>query len=470
MADDNRLRSQRLSDPHRRSAAPAEVPGLGPVEDPLAELVRLIGQPDRYTDNVRGPQRSEPPHAEPYREPHRYGTRDEAVAEPDPAYRTDSHYRDEPPIRSRLDDHDSYRMASPQQDYGYADDSYGRDQREPSHAAGRVYSERGHGAQRFGDRPLDRVEPRGEDEYDDPPRRKRSGAFVTAIVLIGCAMLGTAGAYSYRTYMGSAGTKSAPVIIADTSPNKIVPSSGPKTTRPQDRVGGQGNERLVSREEQPVVMPTTSSGAVPRVVLPSPVTGATPPTAGGSLDQPRPVRTVPIRQDGNDPTGQPAIESDLRGAASPSAARPAPNARTASAPPTAAPAPRATRDQPLSLDPSAPALQSVPQRPAPGAAPRETAAPAPARVAAAPPAGGDGGYVVQVSSQRSEAEAQASFRALQAKYSQLKSKQLIVRRADLGAKGIYFRAMVGPFESSEDANQFCGDLKQAGGQCIIQRN
>ena len=94
-----------------------------------------------------------------------------------------------------------------------------------------------------------------------------------------------------------------------------------------------------------------------------------------------------------------------------------------------------------------------------------------------PPNGGNagtasngGGFIVQVSSQRSEADAQASYRALQSKYSLLKSHQPIIRRADLGAKGVYYRAMVGPFESGDEAVQFCNGLKQAGGQCIIHRN
>lgn len=87
-----------------------------------------------------------------------------------------------------------------------------------------------------------------------------------------------------------------------------------------------------------------------------------------------------------------------------------------------------------------------------------------------PPSGGAGSYLVQVSSQRSESDAQASFKALQDKYSQLRSRQPIIRRADLGTKGIYYRALVGPFGSSDEANQFCGGLKQAGGQCIILRN
>jgi hypothetical protein len=78
--------------------------------------------------------------------------------------------------------------------------------------------------------------------------------------------------------------------------------------------------------------------------------------------------------------------------------------------------------------------------------------------------------MVQVSSQRSESDAQASFKALQDKYSQLRSRQLVVRRADLGTRGTYFRAMVGPFRTSEEANSLCSSLKQSGGQCIIQRN
>ena len=78
--------------------------------------------------------------------------------------------------------------------------------------------------------------------------------------------------------------------------------------------------------------------------------------------------------------------------------------------------------------------------------------------------------MVQLSSQRSEAEAQASFRSLQGKFRELAGHEAVVRRADLGGKGTYYRAMVGPFGSSEEANRFCGNLKAAGGQCLIQKN
>jgi cell division protein FtsN len=90
----------------------------------------------------------------------------------------------------------------------------------------------------------------------------------------------------------------------------------------------------------------------------------------------------------------------------------------------------------------------------------------------APAAGGaSGNYLVQISSQRSEADAEASFKALQGKFpSVLGSRAPVIKRADLGEKGTYYRAMVGPFGSSDEASQFCGSLKSAGGQCVVQRN
>jgi sporulation related protein len=81
-----------------------------------------------------------------------------------------------------------------------------------------------------------------------------------------------------------------------------------------------------------------------------------------------------------------------------------------------------------------------------------------------------GGYAIQVLSERSESRAQAAFRLLQAKYPiQLGSRQPIIRRADLGAMGTYYRTLVGPFASAEKATRFCGELKTAGGNCIIQK-
>lgn len=81
------------------------------------------------------------------------------------------------------------------------------------------------------------------------------------------------------------------------------------------------------------------------------------------------------------------------------------------------------------------------------------------------------GYAVQVASQRSEAAAQAEFHALQAKFpQQLGHREGWVRRANLGAKGVYYRVLVGPLASAEEASSLCGSLKAAGAGCLVQRN
>ncbi len=81
---------------------------------------------------------------------------------------------------------------------------------------------------------------------------------------------------------------------------------------------------------------------------------------------------------------------------------------------------------------------------------------------------GRGRFLVQLSSQPSEAEAQSSFRALQRKFpDQLGSQSPVIKRADLGDEGVAYRAMVGPFASRDEAARFCMSYKSAGGQCFV---
>ena len=44
-----------------------------------------------------------------------------------------------------------------------------------------------------------------------------------------------------------------------------------------------------------------------------------------------------------------------------------------------------------------------------------------------------------------------------------------IQRADLGAKGIYYRARVGPFPTRSEAIEVCEKLKAAGSTCIVTR-
>jgi cell division septation protein DedD len=133
--------------------------------------------------------------------------------------------------------------------------------------------------------------------------------------------------------------------------------------------------------------------------------------------------------------------------------------------PLSAPPARAGADEPLALVPAA-------ERGATREPIRTQVARAEGSGATEPAAtGSGGGYAVQLTSQRTEAEAQAAYRSLRTKFPQeLGSHAPIIRRADLGAKGTYYRALVGPYGSAEAAAEVCSKLKAAGGSCIVQRN
>jgi hypothetical protein len=297
------------------------------------------------------------------------------------------------------------------------------------------------------------------------------------IVVLVLAVVGTGAAFAYRTYVGSPRSGEPPIIRADTGPTKIVPAPPDGSGKVPDRMtAGDGTEKIVPREEAPVDVNARSG---PRVVFPPLNQNGNPPSAAsvapsafpppsaanGTLpnNEPRKIKTLTVRGDQPDDSAQPVA------AAPPTAppAKPAPAARAAATPRNPPASANASANAPLSLTPQG-------NQPEPAAEPRaRVATNTPLQTAPAPTASssGGGGYLVQVSSQRNEADAQASYRALQGKFpAVLGSHSPVIKRADLGEKGVYYRAMVGPFGSPDEASQFCGSLKSAGGQCVVQRN
>ena len=130
------------------------------------------------------------------------------------------------------------------------------------------YDDRLHGGDDAGpyyqdDTPL---EPHEDEMYDDAPHARRHSGLVTALALIGCAVLGTAGAYAYRSYSGvPSSTQPPPVIAADNStPTKIVPATAgdPQSSKAvQDRLATAEKEQLVSKQEEPVALSAPRPGA-----------------------------------------------------------------------------------------------------------------------------------------------------------------------------------------------------------------
>ncbi len=473
MADDTYPRGYRHDPPGRGGAgAPRQ------ATDPLTELARLIGQSDPFAaDSGRD------------RGPDRRATDPRSQASD---WRNDTPQGD--PQYGNASPYDDYQAAAagpasptdPHHDQGYGDSrhydgqqihqdpSYYRDPHEMEVHTGSVQGdERHYGAAYFDD--ADRALGQDADYYDEAPTPRRRGGVITAAALLGLAVIGTAGAFAYRAVFTSAGPPS--IIAREAGPNKIVPAtqsadnSGSKQI--YDRAGDRGqNERIVPREEQPLnladparapqrIAGQNAAAAIPAMPGGGPARSGVPsdtsalasavPTSGG---EPRKIRTVTIKADqspGDSAAPHPAAPP--RTVASQAVAPPAAS-RSATAVPT-------PPSGPLSLSPQS----------GPSAAPSP-----PARAAAiAPPpvaAGNDipAGYFVQVSAQKTQEEAEASFRGIQAKYaSVLSGRQPVFRRKDLGSKGVFYGAQVGPF-SREDAVQLCESLKSAGASCMIQRN
>jgi hypothetical protein len=95
-------------------------------------------------------------------------------------------------------------------------------------------------------------------------------------------------------------------------------------------------------------------------------------------------------------------------------------------------------------------------------------APAPIAPASEAAPAGEGRFLVSITSQPTEAEAQSSFRSMQQKHpDQLGSRSPIIKKIDKKGGGSAYRALVGPFASREEATHFCTSYSSAGGQCWV---
>jgi hypothetical protein len=431
--------------------------------DPLAELARLIGQSDPMADFPRSDQVPlSPRHAaepQPEYEPqpdvradlppgpprwvqHRSGWRKTTPVLPTPAAPSESVHPVAPTYDAGAPDTDgyyddaAYGSATEPDPNRYDDALYGRT--DPALVDDAPYlGEGAYGNDAYG----------YDDGYSDPREDEapRRGKKLAVVAILALAVVGTGGAYAYRSLGGLATQPTEPPVIkADTAPVKVVPpTQAAERKLVQDRLASAGGtERLVPREETPVDVTSKTQGQ-PRIVFPPLTRNAAPATvaaassgapaqpAASAGPEPRKIRTVAVRPD--QPAGAAAATAANAPAAASAATRPGSHAPVSLAPDSQ------TRTASINPTPEVPAVT--------------------------------GGYLVQVSSQRSEADARASFRILQGKFpAVLGNHAPVVKRADLGAKGVHYRAMVGPFGNQDQAAQFCSSLKSAGGQCFVQRN
>ncbi|KQO62627.1 SPOR domain-containing protein [Methylobacterium sp. Leaf88] len=305
------------------------------------------------------------------------------------------------------------------------------------------------------------------------------------------------GALAWRGLHGqSGGSGGVPTILADTAPLKIAPQKSDGVEIPDqnkqiyERTAKDGQIRIVNREEQPLdvaqaaraALGTGEGGATPGSAAPA--AAPQPAQQGGlgeSLGEPRRVRTVSVKPDTPPPPPQREASAEattpsviptmtLPGATGDGAASPSLRQRATRLPPPVATTPVAEAPAATPPEPAPAPRVKAPQRVA-AVAPEATSAisaPPPVAAASAAASAGGGGYAVQLGVRTSESEAQAAFRQMQGKYSQLSGQPALIRQAEVNGKTIY-RVRVGPLGKTE-ATSLCTQLQGAGGQCFVAKN
>ncbi len=263
-----------------------------------------------------------------------------------------------------------------------------------------------------------------EDEEDEDAERSRLPLLIVAGLVVLAAFAGVVWlAYNQGVERGTAGTSRI-----------IAPPEGPIRTEPAPSV----NQNALA-DAQIYNTPATPEQTAQNSRL-APAAPVTPPAA----------ITPPA---GNTPRVRPATDVAPTPAAPP-APTPAP-ARPAATPPAVAQ---------VAPPPPAPARPAAAPAPAPAIVAQ--AAPPPPAPAAAPPAAR--GFFLQLGAYENEMLAQSGWRTFQTRYSQIAgSLGQDIQRADLGARGIWYRLRAGPFADRASAVTACEKLKEIGGNCFV---
>ena len=446
------------SKPTPSPGAPAGARGASSSDDRLAELARLIGQNDPFDDDGsrQSAQQLKPPQQARHQASREWAAHVAADAGCVPHASTSQQAGNFPPPPELH----SEEYAPSAAEYVPAAQEHG--------IAG--YSAEEGGCEPEGYYPnVPELEGEHHDFCDGIPPRRRMGVLAVAAVFA-LAVVGTAGAFGYRALFRSSGASGPPPVIkADSSP-EIVSA-----------------KKLVSRKEQPIDTDRKMAGVLPSHPSGVPSNSIQPDLGRGVVGStPRKIHTIAIRPDGTTladatPGASPPIAAPAVRPAAPPAPVPAkpiaPPQHAAAVKPEPAPAPphagarsEPPRNAPLSLNPNAVPAPTPARR---AERPMRTANAVATQAVPTHTTGGaptTGRYAVQISASHNKADAQASLRGLEAKYRhQLGGQHTMVRRVDLGTKGVYYRAMVGPFASSEAARHMCSKLRAAGASCLVQR-
>ena len=299
---------------------------------------------------------------------------------------------------------------------------------------------------------MDIIPERFDGDMDSMSARRGSHTRLILSIALGLLMIAAIGVAARHLLVGE-GSK----ISAEDNIPVIKPDDKPIKTKPEDRGGmavpnqdklvyqdlGKGEastdaEKLMPSAEKPQAPPSKAAAAAANIGSASaPMPAA--PAASSEVPAPPAVAT----------TSASAAASQSTSAASLTSLTPAPpeSSKSESAP---------------AKPPAAAAAPSTPAKPPAAAPPVKTASVAPA-------AAGGGNYQIQLAAMKSEADAQTVWKKVQVANKDLLSNlSLDIQRADLGAKGVFFRLRAGPLDEAA-AKSLCAELTKRNQGCIVAR-
>ncbi|MBX2804956.1 MAG: SPOR domain-containing protein [Hyphomicrobiales bacterium] len=323
-----------------------------------------------------------------------------------------------------------------------------------------------------------------EDEYELDEYEGGSKKKLLAAVLAGAIVIGGGGAYIYSSGNGSFDSGGAPsVIVADSTPVKEQPEAPGGRDFPNgnkliyDRLGGGGGgatQASAAGANQPpapvpgLVTSTGNSNAASSGTLEQRIENALraqggnqQPAAPNPIDTPRAVQTLTFGPDGSQqPVQQQPVQPQQLAA-------------------NGAGVNQFSSDIVVSTQPSSsPNFASVQATPATGSV-QANVQPQPQQqqIAAINPQAnvapvGTGAYFVQIGARNDPQAATEAFKTLQQRYASVIGNYApSLRKADLGAKGVWYRLWVGPVNTKGEAETLCDQLKTAGMQaCLVRKD
>ena len=314
----------------------------------------------------------------------------------------------------------------------------------------------------------------GSEEEDDV-----EGSRLPLLIVLALLVLAMFGGLVWLAYtQGVArGRGETPVLTAAAGPERVAPpqGSGGNTVPYQ---GFKIYEQPAPPDDSADSTPAPAKPAAPPVAE-APKAAPVPPAA---QPQPAPAPAAAAPKPAVPPPASKMAADALKPAPAPAKPIDAPAKPAASAPPKSVAAliqqanstPVAETPKPMPVTKQAPA----PVGGAATGAPRQlggaaSATPAPAKVAAATPAPAaakpttSGSYVLQIGAYKSQADADAAWKAYKAKHAALLGGYSDdVQQADLGEKGTWYRLRISGFADKNMATSLCDRLKADGGACI----